>query len=772
MNIQLDDPRLTAYALNELEGSEREKFEALLKDDQEAREEVENIRAAAQLIADQFAREPEESLSQEQRENIMAASSKERVAHFPRRWVSGLVAAGICILVGATIWNKNHQGNIIEEQNNLTNIAKLQMDKTNAIKAPASASAAPAVVPVPVPAPASAVPASAAVPAPPPPPIANEELSIKSSAVSVNVPAAPEQVANGGENAPIPKSPTLNNEHTHSILEYGARLPPGGEGDGGNNSPGASPKGNSNGARAYAQTADQLKALGYCDQNEATNMKDINGASVDADCLIYKRKPADASMRRAPGTESYDAITENQFQLVSKEPLSTFSIDVDTASYSNVRRFLTDGTLPPKNAVRIEELINYFDYSYPQPKGDSPFSVNVDMSECPWNADHSLVRIGLKGKSPVENERPACNLVFLLDVSGSMADENKLPLLKKSMKLFTNALKSEDRIGLVTYSTTAKVVLESVAGNRKNEICSVFDSLSTTGSTNCGDGILVAYDMAKRHFIPGGINRVLLATDGDFNTGLTEKSEFEDLITNSAKSGVFLSVLGFGVGNLKDSNLEALADKGNGHYAYVDSFNEARKVLAEQASQTLMTIAKDVKIQVEFNPAKVGAYRLIGYENRVMAAKDFNDDRKDAGEIGAGHTVTALYELVAPGKPVSSPSVDPLKYQTNQPSPPAPETSNSSELMTVKLRYKNPESDQSARLDIPIPATEAGEISDDFRFASSVAMFGMLLRDSEFKGTASFEKAIDIAQKSKGADPSGNRAEFINLLKTADALMK
>jgi Ca-activated chloride channel family protein len=470
-----------------------------------------------------------------------------------------------------------------------------------------------------------------------------------------------------------------------------------------------------------------------------------------------------------PGTETYAGIVENRFTTVAEEPLSTFSIDVDTASYANVRRFLNDGTFPPKDAVRIEELVNYFKYDYPQPRGDSPFSVNVETAACPWDEAHTLARIGLKGKVPPAAERPRCNLVFLLDVSGSMQDENKLPLLKKGMKMLAQELRGNGVLGIVTYCTDARVALESVPCNRKGEILGTLESLSAGGSTNGGAGIQQAYDMAMRHFIKGGINRVILATDGDFNTGLTTKDEFVNLIQQAAKSGVFLTVLGFGTGNLKDTNLEALADKGNGHYAYIDSFNEARKVLLEQAGGTLETIAKDVKIQIEFNPAKVAAYRLIGYENRVMAAKDFNDDRKDAGEIGAGHTVTALYELAPPGQPISTPGVDALKYQPN-PTPPAPPVSDSNDLMTVKLRYKHPDSDTSARADIPVPATPTHAPSPDFKFAAAVAEFGMLLRNSEYEGSATFQQALELAEQGKGADPEGYRSEFLNLVKTAAAL--
>jgi Ca-activated chloride channel family protein len=351
-----------------------------------------------------------------------------------------------------------------------------------------------------------------------------------------------------------------------------------------------------------------------------------------------------------------------------------------------------------------------------------------------------------------------------------MQDENKLPLLKKGMALLAQTLKPQDRIGIVTYCTSAQIALESASGDQKDRILSVLNSLSANGSTNGWDGIQWAYDMAARHFIERGVNRVILCTDGDFNVGPSDTDNVTRMIQDKAKSGVFLSVLGFGQGNLQDDKLEALADKGNGHYAYIDSFSEARRVLLDKITGTLFTIAKDVKIQVEFNPIRVGAYRLIGYENRTLAAKDFNNDQKDAGEIGADHRVTALYELVPPGQPIAAPGVDPLKYQERETAPQPTEAAGSGELMTVKLRYKRPDGDTSVRTDIPIPASADTEASGDFRFAAGVAAFGMLLRNSEYRGGATFEQALNLAQQGKGPDPEGRRAEFINLIRTAQAL--
>ena len=465
-------------------------------------------------------------------------------------------------------------------------------------------------------------------------------------------------------------------------------------------------------------------------------------------------------------TEAYDYICENPFMLVKQTPLSTFSIDVDTASYANVRRFLMNGQLPPKDAVRIEEMINYFTYDYPQPKGDTPFAVNVEVASCPWKAQHRLVRIGLKGREIDMDKRPPSNLVFLLDVSGSMASLNKLPLLKRAMKMLVRNLRENDRVAIVVYAGASGLVLPSTPCTDRPRILAALDRLDAGGSTNGGQGIQLAYRVAAESFMAGGVNRVILATDGDFNVGITNQGSLTRLIEEKAKSGIFLTVLGFGMGNYKDSTLEKLADRGNGNYGYIDTINEARKLLVEQLVGTLITIAKDVKIQVELNPAKVQAYRLIGYENRLLRAQDFNDDRKDAGEIGAGHTVTALYEVVPPGVSLDLPSVDRLKYQT----PPVTAIDlTSAELLTVKLRYKAPDGDASQLLTVPVLDAGADCIaaSRDFRFTAAVAALGMLLRDSEHKGDASFETVLALARAGLGGDPHGRRAEFLGLVKMA-----
>lgn len=465
-------------------------------------------------------------------------------------------------------------------------------------------------------------------------------------------------------------------------------------------------------------------------------------------------------------TESYAPVVENGFVEVLDHPLSTFSIDVDTASYALVRRFLGEGVLPPRDAVRIEEMINYFSYDYPQPDGDDPFTVNVEIAGCPWNTEHRLMRVGLQGREIRAGQRPQCNLVFLIDVSGSMQPANKLPLLKESLKLLVRELSAQDRVGIVAYAGGAGEVLEPTSGSQQRKILRALENLHAGGSTHGSAGIRMAYDLASESYIEGGVNRVILCTDGDFNVGVTSPDALQQLIGNKAASGIFLSVLGFGTGNYKDSTAEMLADKGNGNYAYIDTLDEGRKVLVEQINGTLITIAKDVKLQIEFNPAHASAYRLIGYENRVLRNADFNNDRKDAGEIGAGHTVTALYEIVSPGNEAETPGVDALKYQR---SASRPRGGPSDELATIKLRYKEPEGTASKLLTLPVLDTGArySRASKDFKFASAVAAFGMVLRDSPHKGTATLDMASELAGESLGADVGGYRREFLGLVEQA-----
>ena len=461
-------------------------------------------------------------------------------------------------------------------------------------------------------------------------------------------------------------------------------------------------------------------------------------------------------------TESYARRDDNPFLEAKQNPLSTFSIDVDTASYANVRRMLVNGQRPPKDAVRIEELVNYFPWRYPAPEGDSPFAVHAETLPCPWSPTHRLVKLGLKGRELTTKTRPAANLVFLLDVSGSMSDANKLPLLKKALQLLVAQLREDDRVAIVVYAGASGLALPSTSGADRPRILAALDELGAGGSTNGAAGIELAYRTAQQNFREGGINRVILATDGDFNVGTASEGALTRLVEEKAKSGVALTVLGLGMGNYKDSLLEKLADRGNGNYAYLDTLQEARKVLVEQAAGTLVTIAKDVKLQVEFNPAQVQAYRLLGYENRLLRSQDFNDDQKDAGELGAGHTVTALYEVVPVGERVEVPTVDALRYQQ-----PAAVLEGGDEWMTVKLRYKHPEGETSRLLSFPVrEGTRAP--SPDARFAAAVAEFGLLLRDSPYKGRASWGAVLEAASATAGDDPY--RREFIELVKQASAL--
>ena len=472
-------------------------------------------------------------------------------------------------------------------------------------------------------------------------------------------------------------------------------------------------------------------------------------AQLDSSLAVAPPWSDSSPSGRGPGQggDQYDRLTENPFRGVHDHPLSTFSIDVDTASYANVRRFLMqDGQLPPPDAVRIEELINYFDYDYAGPTDGVPFAAYMAVATCPWNERHRLVRVALKGRTVESEERPPCNLVFLLDVSGSMDSRDKLPLLKEGMKLLAEQLRDIDRVAIVVYAGSEGLVLPTTAGSERQRIISALESLEAGGSTAGGAGLELAYRTARESFIPGGVNRVILCTDGDFNVGTTSTAELERMVEQRAKSGVFLSVLGFGRGNLNDAMMEGISNIGNGNYAYIDGITEARKVLVQQAGGTLITIAKDVKLQVEFNPAQVSAYRLIGYENRMLAAEDFNDDKKDAGEIGAGHSVTAFYEVVPQGVALDIPQVDPLRYQ-----PAADRTSDASavagELLTLKIRYKEPSADTSQLLVFPL--TDSGisfsQADNEFQFAAAVAAFGMLLRDSEHKGTATYDSVLEIA---------------------------
>lgn len=496
--------------------------------------------------------------------------------------------------------------------------------------------------------------------------------------------------------------------------------------------------------------------------NRAISSKQMAVRSLGMPALIYDRYA---------NREEYNHNAENRFKSPVKDPLSTFSIDVDAASYSNIRRFINQGEMPPKDAVRIEEMINYFNYNYPKPTGNDPVRITTEVGICPWNKTHRLVQIGLKAREIENPNLPASNFVFLIDVSGSMFGPTRLELVKSSLRLLVNNLREKDRVAIVTYCGDARVALPSTPGNERQKIKDALETLTAGGSTAGGAGIKEAYRIAQKNFIAQGNNRIILCTDGDFNVGASSETELENLIESKRKSGIFLTVLGYGMGNYKDNKMQILAQKGNGNHAYIDNIQEANKVLVNEFGSTMYAVAKDVKLQVEFNPAKVQSYRLVGYETRMLNNEDFNDDTKDAGEMGAGHTVTALYEIIPTGTPGNIPgSVDPLKYQsqTNVNA----QTSNSSELLTVKLRYKTPEEEKSKKIEKSVTDMGKDNVSPDFRFASAVAMFAQLLKDSDFKGEATYDKVIETANKGLSFDPEGYRAEFVCLVQSAKGLNK
>lgn len=477
----------------------------------------------------------------------------------------------------------------------------------------------------------------------------------------------------------------------------------------------------------------------------------------------------DPSSPRNPqaNTEEYDRIYENPFLAASQNPLSTFSIDVDNAAYSNVRRFINQGQLPPAGAVRIEEMVNYFNYDYPNPTGQQPFSVSTEIGECPWDKRHQLIHIGLQGKKLNYQDLKNCNLVFLVDASGSMEDENKLPLLKKSLGLLLNELSDNDRIAIVAYAGAAGLVLPSTPASQKRTILNALSKLEAGGSTAGGEGIALAYKIAQENLIKGGNNRVILATDGDFNVGPSSSDELVRMIEEKRKQDIYLTICGFGMGNYKDSQMEQISNAGNGNYFYIDNILEAKKVFVKEMRANLFTIAKDVKIQIEFNPQQVKAYRLIGYENRALRNEDFDDDTKDAGELGAGHSVTAIYEII-PASSSEEVATTKLKYQNTTPTA----NFNANEVMTLKLRYKPIDSNSSLLISQAVTAQSKSfaQCSENYRFSAAVAGFGLLLRNSQYKGELTYEQVIRMAQGAKGKDQEGYRAEMLRLLESAAAL--
>ena len=518
--------------------------------------------------------------------------------------------------------------------------------------------------------------------------------------------------------------------------------------------------------KASTKSLDEVVVVGYGTQRKrditgSVAMVSTSGLHVSQGYLTGPSK--DEGFNR----EGYDNIKENEFQKVIDHPLSTFSIDVDAASYSNVRRLINEGKLPTPGAVRIEEMINYFSYNYAQPSNDRPFSITTESAQCPWNEDHQLVMIGMQGRKIDFDKLPPSNLVFLIDVSGSMQDENKLPLVKSSLTLLAEQLRPQDKIAIVVYAGSAGLVLPST--NDKYKIREAINALEAGGSTAGGAGIGLAYQTAQQNFMENGNNRVVLCTDGDFNVGASSDDELENLIEKKRASGVYLTVLGFGTGNYQDGKMQKLADKGNGNHAYIDNINEAKKVLISEYGGTLFAIAKDVKLQVEFNPGQVKGYRLIGYENRMLAKEDFNNDKKDAGDMGSNHTVTALYEII-PANVVDDEeleTVDPLRYQSQKAKKQSASFSN--ELMFVKIRYKKPDEDSSNLMEVSVKAN-ARVASNNMRFASAVAAFGMVLRNSAFKGASNYKLVKSLATSSIDSGSDAYKKEFLELVKKAEHL--
>jgi Ca-activated chloride channel family protein len=712
--ISPDDPRLTAYACNEMAAGERVEFEKLLSADPGARQTVEEIRAAGALLATVLEHEPVSTAPADGRQAAIipggdfrkldgggapggqikqAKDLLSQPIRFPQFYymVSGLAAA--CFAVFFVYWQKNQPG--IEQKQ------YVEVDLATFQKAKAAADEA-----------------------------RNEKSGQPAAPVVAVIQAGPA----AGADEVVVLSPFMTKPEAVGTMA---------------------------GTRLNTEPKEVGTAMTIASEGRPAEVRKLHLA---------------APLQPEFNTEAYGYRKDNDYLRVTDHPRSTFSIDVDTAAYANVRRFLTQGQRPPADAVRLEELVNYFPYHYAPPTGDVPFAAHLEVASAPWAPAHRLVRIGLKGREVSDAQRPAANLVFLLDVSGSMQHANKLPLVKQSLRLLVNKLRADDRVAIAVYAGSSGLALPSTPANRRAEILEAIDRLEAGGSTNGAMGIHLAYDVAKANFVEGGVNRVILATDGDFNVGTTSEGDLVRLVEEKAKSGVFLTVLGFGMGNLKDGTLEQIADKGNGNYAYIDSLAEAKKTLVEQAGGTLVTIAKDVKIQVEFNPAQVAAYRLIGYENRLLAKEDFNNDAVDAGEIGAGHTITALYEVVPAWAELSAaaPAVDALKYQKVETPNAKNQTPNSQELLTVKIRYKEPSGDVSNKLEFALRDAGARfeDASVDFKFAAAVAGFGMALRDSPHRGSLSLAEVSAWGRAGLGNDAGGYRHEFLGLVEKAEAVLQ
>ena len=749
-----DDPQLTAYALGELEGDERASVEARLRSDAAARAVVEEIRAAAATLERALSGEAagEEAREAEKASDPYRREKRGRVLGFPQVYyvIGGLAAACFALVVALQEPYepvKGRKGKVYHE-----------------VSVDSLAVAMPSVA-LPVAASVSLGEAEqGSAPRPPSPPslLAGGLIEQSKQLAKAGLIGRPRMMAEDFYDVPL-GTPVIAGEPQFAALK-------------------------DEGAAVGPLTAEFVRDAVRASARRPA-IQDVSGEDTDgmfAPVLFQvapkARRGGVAGVERASKAEAYAYRRESEFLAARENPLSTFAADVDTASYANVRRLIEAGRKPPVDAVRIEEMVNYFPYRYEGPAAEDdsrgegiapPLAANIEVAEAPWATGHRLVRIGLKGRAVVAAERGAANLVFLLDVSGSMEAANKLPLVKESMRLLLKRLRTDDRVAIVTYADGSGLALASTPVSEEREILAAIDGLVAGGGTNGAMGIELAYDVAKANFVEGGINRVVLCTDGDFNVGVTGEGELVRLIEEKAETGVFLTVLGFGMGNLKDSLLQQVADRGNGRYGYVDTRREAEKLLVEQATGTLLTIAKDVKLQVEFNPAQVLAYRLIGYEKRALAKEDFANDNVDAGEIGAGHAVTALYEVVPAGarETMEAGEVEELRYAPRRANVEVPRGV-ADELLTVKVRYKEPAGEVSRKVEFPVKDGGAAfaDASGDFKFAAAVAAFGMVLRDSEHKGTATWASVEEWAEAGLSYDPGGYRAEFVELVRAARVL--
>ena len=745
MNLNPDSPELTAFALGELPPDEMRRVAAEVAADPALAAEVDAIRACAIALQEGMSMEPAAALLPEQRAIIEAAATDTEPpdvapAHVPETgswwrwllqpaWGVGLAGAA-ALMVTFLIWPRTVTPTAqAPEASDGPRYGPLP----EAARMVPSSSGAPSVPPPPAP----EVPAPAAAPSPRPTTTAPADpVRTKVSATpsrSGRAAVASDPVAGPG----LPAGASVKVDRTPAAPMSGASptpMPPGG------------------------MEPALMRRYGL-----------VPRAAPGAEDSQTRGELPGVRLPDAFGGERYSGVAEAGFRPVTEARLSTFSIDVDTASYANVRRFLREGRMPPADAVRVEEMINYFRYDHAEVKGPHPVATRVEVAECPWAPGHRLARVSLKAREVKRKERPPANLVFLVDVSGSMGTENQLGLVQQSLRLLTGQLTARDHVSIVTYAGESAVALMPANGGEPGTILEAIQRLRAGGSTHGSAGLRTAYALARTNRVADGVNRVILCTDGDFTVGETSREQLLALIAEEAKSGVFLTVLGFGMGNYNDATMELLADRGNGTYAYLDSFREARKVLFEELESALVTVAKDVKLQVEFNPAQVQSWRLIGYENRALANRDFNDDTKDAGDIGAGHAVTALYEIV----PVAGgePGVDPLRY-ARQESPAPPARVRPEEMLFVKVRYKLPESTESRLLELAVPGEVQSwdRVGPDFRFTAAVAGFGMLLRESPHRGNLDLDRVLVLAERGLGTDPEGYRAEFIDLVRRARQL--